>query len=140
MKPSAETVGAAVLLALFSAGGSRADEGSGPVRIAVGGGDVAVAWADGDYGEQSASLAGTGPAEVVLINRSEAPRPISDLAVSSDPARIEMVTLTATSGPRTHMTSVRNPTGEDVLSFDPGLVLGGGESIDVAVETTPRGD
>ena len=100
--------------------------------------DVDVGWAEGEYTGDEVSFASFAGGTFVLTNHAASAQPVADLTVSlGDPSRYEMVTLTAISGPRTHMTSVMNPTGSDVLSFDPGLVLGAGESVDVAVEIVP---
>jgi hypothetical protein len=102
--------------------------------------DVDVGWAEGDYTGNEVSLASFAGGTFVLTNHSAAAEPAVELMVSlDDPLPYEMVTLTAISGERTHMTSVRNPTGSDVLSFDPSFVLRPGESVDVAVEVEPAG-
>ena len=99
--------------------------------------DVEVGWADGNYSEDQATFENFERRAFVLTNRSTVSQAPSELTISSsDPSQLEMVTLTAISGRTTHMTSVMNPTGVDVLSFDPGLTLAGGESVSVTVEAT----
>ena len=119
--------------------------------------DVDVGWAEGDYNEDQvrfeamsitcsnqsmrATIGSEGSCEkvehatFVLTNRSTVSQAPSELTIaSSDPSRFGMVTLTAISGRTTHMTSVMNATGFDVLSFGPGLTLAGGESLTVTVD------
>jgi hypothetical protein len=102
--------------------------------------DVDVGWAEGDYTGDEVSFASFAGGTFVLTNHSAAAEPVAELTISlGEPSRYEMVTLTASSGRTTHLTSVMNPTGSDVLSFDPGFVLGAGESVDVSVDVTPAG-
>ena len=99
--------------------------------------DVDVGWAEGVYSEDQVRFEDLEHATFVLTNRSTVSQAPSELTIaSSDPSRFGMVTLTAISGRTTHMTSVMNPTGFDVLSFGPGLALAGGESLTVTVDAT----
>ena len=102
--------------------------------------DVVVGWAEGDYTEDEATFENPERAAFVLTNRSAVAQAAPELTIAlSDPSQYEMVTLTAISGRTTHMTSVRNPSASDVVSFDPGLRLASGESLAVDVEATPAG-
>jgi len=100
--------------------------------------DITVAWADGDSTKDEVGFRSFEGAGFVLTNRSSTERSLPDVTVSSSAASLlKMLTLSATRAGRTHMVSVMNPTGTDVLSFDPGFVLDGGESVSIAVEATP---
>jgi len=102
--------------------------------------DVEVGWAEGEYDGDQVRFENLERVTFVLTNRSTVSQAPPELTIaSSDPSRFRMVTLTAISGPTTHMTSVMNPTGFDVLSFGPRLALGAGESLSVTVEATPQG-
>ena len=103
--------------------------------------DVEVGWADGEYNGGEVRFENFERETFVLTNRSMVSQAPLELTIaSSDPSWFEMVTLTTISGRTTHMTSVMHPTGFDVLSFDPGLTLDGGESITVTVEATPAAE
>ena len=99
--------------------------------------DVVVAWADGSYDARAATLDATAPSTIVLTNTANGRRAPAAITVTSDPAAVAMVTLTSVTGPVTHMASVMNPTGRDVLRFGPSFALDGGESVAVTVEATP---
>jgi len=137
MKRLAGSIRLAALIALGSLPGLARAEATW-VQIAVDPTrDVEVGWAEGEYTGDEVRFEDLEHAAFVLTNRSAVSQSPSALTISSgDPSSLEMVTLTAVSGRTTHMTSVMNPTGFDVLSFDPGWVLDGGESVSVAVEAT----
>ena len=102
---------------------------------------IAVAWADDDYSGDEVPLRGSRGGAFVLTNSSGLTQRVGNVTVSSnDPSRLEMVTLSATTGRTTHMASVMNPTGADVLEFDSGFALGAGESVSVTVDATPAGN
>jgi len=137
MKRLAGSFRLAVLIALGSLPGLARAEASW-VQIALDPTrDVEVGWAEGEYTGDEVRFENLERATFVLTNRSTASQSPPELTISSsDPSSFAMVTLTAVSGRTTHMTSVMNPTGFDVLSFDPGWALAGGESVTVAVEAT----